>query len=69
MLNIMIQISIYIVLAILLGSLFGWLISNSIFKKREQALKRKYEKEIDAFVLERVEVTEKYRDLLKMTSL
>ncbi len=68
MLSIMIQISIYIILAIFVGYFFGWFISNSIFKKREQEIKRKYEKEIDAFVMERVDITQKYKEVLKRVS-
>ena len=64
----MIQISIYIILAIFVGYFFGWFISNSIFKKREQEIKRKYEKEIDAFVMERVDITQKYKEVLKRVS-
>lgn len=37
----------------------------SLLEQRELALNKKYEEEIDAFVFERVEITQKYKDLIE----
>ena len=37
----------------------------SLSEQRQLALNKKYEEEIDAFVFERVEITQKYKDLAK----
>lgn len=114
-----VEISMYIIVAILLGYVFGWLMSSMLLKDRyknqlneiregletaskepeltekmdeddfsnrllnkdkvitnltqrlsflEQEhieIEQKHEKEIDAFMFERIEITQKYKDLLK----
>lgn len=37
----------------------------SLLEKRQLDLNKKYEEEIDAFVFERVEITQKYKDLIE----
>lgn len=60
----MIQIGAYIGIAILLGYFFGWLITRMHLKKACREMEKRYEMEIEAFISERVEITEKYKKLL-----
>ncbi len=64
MLNIIIQIGAYIFIATLLGYFFGWLITRIQLKKQCKAMEERYEKEIAAFILEREDITQKYKELL-----
>jgi flagellar motility protein MotE (MotC chaperone) len=100
MTDIIISISLYIIVAILLGFTFGWFIAKAIFKEKFQEqvealstnydankssidihseeqkrelielkekikrLKSQHEKEVDAFLEERIDITMKYKELL-----
>ena len=102
--DIIISISLYIIVAILLGFTFGWFIAKAIFKekfddqlealstnydgnkdridryskKQDQELielkdkikrlKSQHEEEVDAFLKERIDITMKYKELLKKVS-
>jgi flagellar motility protein MotE (MotC chaperone) len=104
MTDIIISISLYIIVAILLGFTFGWFIAKAIFKEKfedqvealsknydankssidsqsqEQnkelaelkdtirSLKSQHEKEVDAFLEERIDITMKYKELLEKVS-
>jgi flagellar motility protein MotE (MotC chaperone) len=104
MTDIIISISLYIIVAILLGFTFGWFIAKAIFKEKfedqvealstnydankssidsqsqEQnkelaelkdtirSLKSQHEKEVDAFLEERIDITMKYKELLDKVS-
>jgi len=104
MIDIIISISVYIIAAILLGFIFGWFISKSIFKEKFEnqvealssnydtnknsidnhskkqdeeimelrdeikRLKSHHEKEVDAFLEERIDITMKYKELLEKVS-
>jgi len=100
MMDIIISISVYIVVAILLGFTFGWFIAKAVFKEKFEdqiealstnydankksidssskekdkeiaelkdkirSLKSQHEKEVDAFLEERIDITMKYKELL-----
>ena len=93
--DIIISISLYIIVAILLGFTFGWFIAKAIFKEKFEehvaalgtnsntnnqekkinglkeeikSLKSKHEKEVDAFLEERIDITMKYKELLDKVS-
>jgi len=102
--DIIISISLYIIVAILLGFTFGWFIAKAVFKEKfenqvealssnydankdsidthskEQdkelielkdkirSLKSQHEKEVDAFLEERIDITMKYKELLDKVS-
>jgi len=104
MTDIIISISLYIIVAILLGFTFGWFIAKAIFteKFKEQVevlssnydtnknnidfhsqkqskellnlkdeirrLKVEHDKEVDAFLNERIDITQKYKELLEKVS-
>jgi len=104
MTDIIISISLYIIVAILLGFTFGWFIAKAIFKEKfkEQVevlssnydanknnidfhsqkqskelsnlkdeirrLKVEHDKEVDAFLNERIDITQKYKELLEKVS-
>jgi len=95
--EIMIEISLYLIAGILLGFIFGWLIAKESEKKQElkklyiqeekfiktkddiiekltfklsleeekvMSLKKEHEQEISAFLFERTDITQKYKELL-----
>lgn len=70
--NIIVEITLFLVVAVVLGFTFGWLISKAMLKEKYEdklkVLKEKHESEMDAFLAERVEITEKYKELLNKST-
>jgi len=95
MIEIIMEISLYLILAIVLGFLFGWFITKASWKERCEkeiekfkelylkdkqesvtnrepyreeeeisVLKRLHEKEVEAFLVERTDIIQKYKELL-----
>ena len=95
MIEIIMEISVYLILAIVLGFLFGWFITKASWKERCEkeiekfkalhlkdkqenvtsrepyieeeklsVLKRLHEKEVEAFLAERTDIIQKYKELL-----
>ena len=95
MIEIIMEISVYLILAIVLGFLFGWFITKASWKERCEkeiekfkalhlkdkqenvtsresyleeekisVLKRLHEKEVEAFLVERTDIIQKYKELL-----
>ena len=76
MIEIIMEIGLYIILAIVLGFLFGWFIAKASGKESYEnkeayaeeekilLLKRVHEKEVEAFLSERTDIIQKYKELL-----
>jgi len=96
MIEIIMEISVYLISAIVLGFLFGWFITKASWKERCEKeiekfkalhlkdkqenvtsressiieeekisiLKRLHEKEVEAFLVERTDIIQKYKELL-----
>jgi len=91
MIEVVKEISLYLVIAIALGYLFGWLITRTAWKNKSlearvddnielkdkkieqlekelRKMKESYEAEIEAFLMEREDITQRYKELLAEVS-